>query len=259
MQHLAGLIGDGLHRAQQRGLFVQRLAGVGAERSGDAQRIILHKGVAGGVPGGVAAGLGRSAQAAGREAGRIRLALHKLLAGKLHNNAAVFGGADEAVVLFTGHARQRLEPVGIVRGAVLNGPVLHGVGHHVGYFHVQRRTAPDRLMQRFISRARQALFHHVVVEYHAAENFRSRRCHTPLLLFSGVFCILSLRTASACLNADKKGAVDKTVHSAFAVLWPKSYTSGRRLSTLFSKFLLFCDIFLFYQHLFVMFVCFAQE
>ena len=30
-----------------------------------------------------------------------------------HNNAAVFGGADEAVVLFTGHARQRLEPVGI--------------------------------------------------------------------------------------------------------------------------------------------------
>ena len=37
------------------------------------------------------------------------------------------------------------------------------------------------------------------------------------------------------------------------------YTKITHLSTLFSKFLLFCDIFLFYQHLFVMFVCFAQE
>jgi glutamate synthase domain-containing protein 1 len=42
--------------------------------------------------------------------------------------------------------------------------------------------------------------------------------------------------------------VDKTVHSAFAVLWPKSYTSGRRLSTLFSKFLSAPDISVAFYH-----------
>jgi len=42
--------------------------------------------------------------------------------------------------------------------------------------------------------------------------------------------------------------VDKTVHSAFAVLWPKSYTSGRRLSTLFLKFLPAPDISVAFYH-----------
>ena len=32
-------------------------------------------------------------------------------------------GADEAVMLLSGDAGQRLEPVGVVGGALLNGPV----------------------------------------------------------------------------------------------------------------------------------------
>ena len=83
------LVGQGVHGAQQRGLFVQRLAGVADKRGGDAQYVILYKGIAGGVPGGVAAGLGRGAQAAGGEGGGVRLAADQLLAGELHNGGAI--------------------------------------------------------------------------------------------------------------------------------------------------------------------------
>ena len=80
---------------------------VGAERGGDAQGAVLDEGVGGGVPGGVAPGLKGGAQAAGGEAGRVRLALDQLLAGKLHDDPAVVRRGDEAVVLFgrdAGHA-----------------------------------------------------------------------------------------------------------------------------------------------------------
>ena len=35
-------------------------------------------------------------------------------------------------MLLGGNACQRLEPVCVVCGTVFNGPVLHGVGHHIG-------------------------------------------------------------------------------------------------------------------------------
>ena len=69
---------DGLHGAQQGGLFVQRLAGVGDKDGGDAQDgaagHLLHKGGGGHVPGGVAPGVVGGAQAAGGEGGGVRLA-----------------------------------------------------------------------------------------------------------------------------------------------------------------------------------------
>ena len=100
-QNALGLTRERGHGAQQRGLLVQCLAGVGAERGGDAQRVVLYESVAGGVPGGVAAGLGGGAQAAGGEGGSIRLALDELLAGELHDGGTIRLGADKAVVLLT--------------------------------------------------------------------------------------------------------------------------------------------------------------
>ena len=42
-------------------------------------------------------------------------------------------GEIRRVVLLGGRAGERLEPVGVVRGAVLDRPVLHRGGHHVGH------------------------------------------------------------------------------------------------------------------------------
>ena len=67
-QHALGLLVDSAHGAQQRGFLVKRLAGIAAERGGDAQHLVLDERVAGGIPCRVAAGLERGAQAAGREA-----------------------------------------------------------------------------------------------------------------------------------------------------------------------------------------------
>ena len=178
MQHLAGLVGDGLHRAQQRGLLVQCLAGVGAERGGDAQRVVLYESVAGGVPGGVAAGLSGGAQAAGGEGGSIRLALDELLTGELHDGGAIRLGADKAVVLLTGDAGQRLEPVGVMGGALLDCPALHHAGHDVGDLQVQGLALLDRRLQAFVGRAGQTLTHLMLVENFAAVKFHNGCCHT---------------------------------------------------------------------------------
>ncbi len=82
-EHALGLLVQRRHRAQQRGLLVERLARVGAKRGGDAQDVVLDERRARGVPGGVAAGLERGAQAAVGEARRVGLALDQGFAGKL--------------------------------------------------------------------------------------------------------------------------------------------------------------------------------
>ena len=133
IEHAASLGLDGLHGAQKRRLLVERLAGVAAEGRGDAEHLVLDEGVGGGIPRGVAAGLEGGAQAAGGEAGGVGLALDELLAGEGHDGAAVIGGIDEAVVLLGGDARQRLEPVSVMGSALLDGPLLHGMGDDVGH------------------------------------------------------------------------------------------------------------------------------
>ena len=161
-----------LHAPQQRRLFVQRLAAVGAEGRGDAEGLALDKGVAGGVPGRVAPCLEGGAQAAGGERGRVRLALDQLLAGELHQHPAIRGGGDEAVVLFGGDAGQRLEPVGEVCGAVFDCPVLHGRGDSVGHGGVELCPLLDGLLQGTIYLCRQAGLHDAAVKNQASEVFR---------------------------------------------------------------------------------------
>ena len=137
-----------VHRAQQRDLHVERLAGPRREGGRDAEhravRVLEDEGRARRVPGGVAAGLERRADAAGREAGGVRLASNQVLAGELADGGAIARGGVEGVVLLGGRAGQRLEPVRVVRGAPLHRPRAHGGGDAVGELEIQRLALFER-------------------------------------------------------------------------------------------------------------------
>ena len=181
-QHAVGLLLNGGHRAQKRRLLVQRLAGIAAKRRGDAQHLVLDERVAGGIPGGVAARLERGAQAAGGEARRIGLALDELLAREAHDGSSVAHRIEEAVVLLGRDARQRLEPMGVVGGALLDGPLLHRVGDDVGHLEIERLSLADGLEQAFVRGRRQTLLHRMLVEDHRSVVFRHVRHTDPPLL-----------------------------------------------------------------------------
>ena len=172
LQDTHGLLVQGLHGAQQRGFFIQRLATVGTERRGDTQCLVLDKSVRGRIPGGVAPGLEGSTQAAGGEAGGIRLTLDQLFTRELHDDAAIRRGGNKAVVLLGGNAGQRLEPMGKVGRAVLDGPILHGIRHHIRYLVVQASALVNGLLQGNIDVMGKACFHLSVVKYQCAENVR---------------------------------------------------------------------------------------
>ena len=179
LQHALGLLVERLHRTQQRRLLVERFAGPGDERRGNAQRravrVFQNVGRAGDVPDRVAAGFERGADAAGREARAVGLALDQLLAGELGHRAAVAIGREEAVVLFGGEAGEREEDVGVVRRALFDGPILHGRGDDVGNRRVELLARFDRLAKCLVDRLRQPVLHHRLVEDVAAEELGCRR------------------------------------------------------------------------------------
>ena len=92
-QRVDGRARERVHRAQQRDLRVERLAGPGGEGGRDAEqdavRVLEQEGGAGRVPGRVAAGLERGPDAAGRERGGVGLALDQLLAGEAGDRVGV--------------------------------------------------------------------------------------------------------------------------------------------------------------------------
>ena len=157
------------HGAQQRRFLVQRLPAVGAEDGGDIQGVVLDKGVGRGVPGRVASGLEGGPQAAGGEAGGVGLALVQLLGTQLHAYAVRTVAGDEAVVLLGGEAGHGLEPVGVVGGAVFNGPILHGRGDLTGGGTIQRRSLRPGLLPCAIGLGGEALLHLLLSEHHFPE------------------------------------------------------------------------------------------
>ena len=168
------LLGERLDRAEQRDLGVERLAGPGDERGRDAERDVVvapdEERRAGGVPGRVAARLERGAEAARGEARRVRLALDQVGAGEVEDHAARAVRRRQRVVLFGGEAGERLEPVGVVGRAVLDGPVLHRRGDDVGDLRVERLAVIDRPEQAPVDVLRQTLPHDAPREDVGAEN-----------------------------------------------------------------------------------------
>ena len=147
LEHPLGLGRHRLLRAQHRRLVVERLAGHRDEDGRDAQRVAVgvlqHVRRAHHVPAGVAAGLEGVAQAAVREARRVRLALDQGLARERRERRAVADRVEEAVVLLGGQAGQRVEDVRVVGRALLHRPVLHRRRDGVGDVGVQRRRLLD--------------------------------------------------------------------------------------------------------------------
>ena len=172
-QDAYGLAADCLHGAQQRRFLVQRVAAVGAEDRRDAETAVLDEREGRRIPGAVASGLKGGAQAAGGEAGRVRLAADELLAGKLHRDLAAGNGADEAVVLLGRHAVEWLEPVREMRRTMLERPLLHAGGDLIGDLQRQRLVLLEALPPRGDSLGCDILLHRSLIEDHTAENLRN--------------------------------------------------------------------------------------
>ena len=149
--------------AQQRRLVVQRLTGHRDEHRRDAQRVAVRVfqdvGGAGDVPAGVAACLEGAPQPARGEAGGVGLALDQGFAGELGECLPVGDGLQEAVVLLSGEAGHRVEHVGVVGGALLQRPVLHGHRDRVGDRGVELGAFIDRRHDGLVDRLGQPCLH----------------------------------------------------------------------------------------------------
>ena len=164
-----GLLAENFHGAKQRSLLVKCMSAVGTERCRDAQGLSFYEGVGCRIPGCVAAGFKCRAEAARREGGSVRLTLDELFAGEFHNDAAVRGRGDKAVVLFSRDAGQRLEPVSKMCCTVVDGPVLHGLGDCICHTDIENAALIDRLSEGLIDICGEFRPHDAVVEDHASE------------------------------------------------------------------------------------------
>jgi hypothetical protein len=79
---------------------------------------------------------------------------------KLNTTPPLPSGAASEVVLLGGKPGERLEPVGVVGGAVLDRPVLHRGRHHIGHGRIQRLPAVDGAEQAAVDLLGEALPHH---------------------------------------------------------------------------------------------------
>ncbi len=153
-QQLASCFAGSVHGTQKRSLFIQHFAGVGAEGCRNAQAVIFNKSVGSGVPCSIAAGFKGSTQAAGREAGSIRLALDQFLAGKVHDYTAFSSRSNKAFMLFCGNTGHWLEPMGKVGAAVLQSPILHSISNNISNFKIQRTSFQDCCFISFVGCSR---------------------------------------------------------------------------------------------------------
>ena len=77
------------------------------------------------------------------------------------------------VVFLGGDAGERLEPMRVVRRALLDGPFLHRMRHDVGNFDVERLSPLDGAHERLVRDGWQPFGHNVLVEYERAVDFRN--------------------------------------------------------------------------------------
>ena len=171
-----GLFVHGLDGTEERSLFVKHLSGIGVEYGRDAESVFFNKSIGSGVPSGVTSCLESGADAAVRERRGVRLGTDQLFAGEVHDDFAVSHRGDKAVVLLCGEAGHRLEPVGEMGGAVLNGPGLHGRSDLLRNLDGHGSALVDAGLQLFVSLFRESLLHDVVVEDEGAEDLRNIDC-----------------------------------------------------------------------------------
>ncbi|OPZ77387.1 MAG: hypothetical protein BWY77_01708 [bacterium ADurb.Bin431] len=167
-EHLLRGAVDGLHRAQQGGLFVEGLAGIADKDRGNAEDASagpLHdEGRTRGIPHRIAARLkGRAHPAAGK-GGSVRFALDQLFAAEAFDDAAILLDLDEGGVLLRCRAGLGLEPVGEMGHPLGQGPLLHGMGDGIGDGHVEFLPLADGGAQLLVDLRGQLFAHHLVAE-----------------------------------------------------------------------------------------------
>ena len=112
-------------RTQQGQLVVESLARISDENRGDTERRVDNKCGRRSVPSRVTASLEGVADTAIGERRGVGLLLNEQLARELFEHTSRTVVFEECVVLFGRTARQWLEPVGIVRSALIHSPLLH--------------------------------------------------------------------------------------------------------------------------------------
>ena len=146
---LEGLV-EGLHRTEKRCLLVERFTRISTERRRDAERravaVTLDEGGGGRIPGGVAAGLERGADAARREGRGVRLADDQVLARKRHDRLAILH-LEERVVLFGRGAGHREEPMRVMRGTTVHGPLLDRMCNFTSNRGIERLAILNRRLE----------------------------------------------------------------------------------------------------------------
>ena len=167
--------------AQKRDLLVERLARPGHEDAWDHEgRAVLRVhdvDRARRVPGRVTPRGGGHAKAAVWKRGAVRLAFDEKAAGELGDGVAVGVGHDEAIVLFRGDVRHRVEDVGEEFNPLRECPIFHGRGDDIGRRRVEGRPRLHRLLHRFEGVLRKSFLHGREIEDIAGPDFtQGPRC-----------------------------------------------------------------------------------
>jgi len=159
---------DGLHRPQQRRLFVEGLAGIADEDRWNAEDPAAgpfhDEGRTRGVPHGVAARFKSRTHAAAGEGRGVRFALDELLAAEALDDAAILLDLDKSGVLLRRRSGLGLEPVGEMGYSLAQRPLFHRMGDRIGDRHVELFPLADGGAQLFIDLCGQLFAHHLIVE-----------------------------------------------------------------------------------------------
>ena len=151
-------------RLFERGFVVEGFAGVADEDGGNHQRVVDDEDGAGGIPRRVAAGFEGGADAAVGERGGVGLLLHKEFTGEVFDHAALAVVLHEGVVFLGRALGEGLEPVGIMRDAHLDGPLLHALCDGIGGVHIKRASGVEGFGVALIDFEGKILAHLLLVE-----------------------------------------------------------------------------------------------
>ena len=163
--HACGCLVDRVEGTQQGSLEVERLSGVGYEDGGDTECLVEDEHRRGDVPGRVSAGFECVADAAVGEAGSVGFLLHEEFAVEFLYHAPFAVMFDKGVVLFGGATGEGVEPVGVVAGAIFDGPLLHSCGNAVGEFARDGLLVVDGVDEFVVGLTGEVLKHFLAVEH----------------------------------------------------------------------------------------------
>ena len=162
--NLCGSHVDGLQGTQQGRFVVERLAAIRNEYCRDDECVVDDKDRACRVPGRVAASLESAPDTSGGERRGVGFLLNEQLAAEFLNHAAFTVVLDERVVLLGRAFREGLEPMRIVRHAVLPTPLHHAGSHGIRHLAVEASAIVDNIYHLIINVLREILVHLLAVK-----------------------------------------------------------------------------------------------